>query len=335
MSEFLDRLRDGIRQCRLDCDGGHVLVAVSGGPDSVALLRGLAEIACTIPLRLHAAHLNHALRGDDSNSDAAWLEVLAKDFEISLTIESADVHSQAADRKTGLEETARGARYDFLQRIASTTGCTHIATAHNSDDQVETILHHIVRGTGLSGLSGMSRTRPLGDNLVLARPMLDIDRPMVIEYLTEIDQDYRIDESNADESFTRNRIRHSLLPMLEQQFNPQVRAALLRLGIQAAETQVVVNQLALPLLESSIVERQPSRVQIDCSKLRNQPPQLVRACFIQLWKQQNWPLQRMGFADWNRLLDVLQDGLAATLPSGIDARRRKDALVITHPEVKV
>lgn len=332
MSEFLDRLRDGVTQCRLESDDCRILVAVSGGPDSVALLRGLVEIALTTPLQLHAAHLNHALRGDDSDSDAAWLEGLTETIGISLIVEEADIRSQSIRQRSGLEETARAARYDFLQRTASEIGCTHIVTAHNSDDQAETILHHIVRGTGLSGLSGMSPTRSIGKNLILARPMLDIDRPTIIEYLNGIGQDYRIDASNADESFTRNRIRHSLLPMLEQQFNPQVRTALLRLGTQAAETQAVIDQLALPLLESSIQERQPCCVRIDCSKLRDEPAQLVRAGFVQLWKQQNWPLQRMGFADWNRLLDVLHDGLATTLPGGIDARRRKHELVITRPE---
>jgi tRNA(Ile)-lysidine synthase len=332
MSEFLGRLRNGVTRCCLDRENCRILVAVSGGPDSVALLRGLVEIALTTPLQLHAAHLNHALRGDDSNSDAAWLEALAKKLRVPMVVAEADIRAQSVERKAGLEETARAARYDFLQRTASPIGCTHIVTAHNSDDQAETILHHIVRGTGLSGLSGMSRSRSLGTNLILARPMLDIDRPTIIDYLNEIGQDYRIDASNADESFTRNRIRHSLLPNLERQFNPQVRTALLRLGTQAAETQAVIDQLALPLLESSIQERQPSCVRIDCSKLRDEPAQLVRAGFVQLWKQQNWPLQRMGFADWNRLLDVLHDGLATTLPGGIDARRRKHELVITRPE---
>ena len=141
------------------------------------------------------------------------------------------------------EESARDVRYVYLQQVATEQHCGFVAVAHTADDQVETLLHHILRGTGLAGLRGMPAEREFGESRLI-RPLLTVRRADVEAYLTAIDQPFRSDATNAEERFTRNRIRHILLPLLRERFNPQVDAALLRLGEQAQDTTRVLHAIA-------------------------------------------------------------------------------------------
>ena len=181
------------------------------------------------------------------------MQELCDDLSIPLQVERQSVGELAAAAGDGLEETARKVRYEFLQRVAEQQRCSRIALAHTSDDQVETILHHVLRGTGLSGLSGMPATRDVGGGISIVRPLLAIERTTIETYLTEINQDFRIDATNRDLRFTRNRIRRTLLPLLESEFNPQVRAAVLRLGNQARQSHETIDDLAARLLDSGAV----------------------------------------------------------------------------------
>src|SRR5690606_6975014 len=159
MSDFLDHLRSGCERCGLR--GRKVLLAVSGGADSMALVRGMLELRAEFNLSLHAAHLDHQLRGELSRQDSLWVERTCAAWEIALTLGQRNVPAEAARRKLGLEEAARRVRYEFLDETARAEGCTHLAVAHTADDQVETVMHHILRGTGLAGLRGVPRTRTL------------------------------------------------------------------------------------------------------------------------------------------------------------------------------
>jgi tRNA(Ile)-lysidine synthase len=330
MISLPDKLASAITACGLR--GSRVLVGVSGGADSVALLRGLCELRGEQQLEIIAAHLDHQLRGERSRDDATWVEALCTQLGVRLIIESRNITEIAEQRGHGLEETARQQRYEFLSLTAGRENCSYVAVAHTADDQVETILHHVLRGTGLAGLSGMSMMRPLGDALRLVRPLLDVTRAEVETYLQGIGQSFRTDESNAEQSFTRNRIRHSLLPSLKREFNPQVEQALLRLGRQAGDIQTMMEELAGRLLDSALVEFNATICRVDCNRLAAEPLHLVRECFSLLWKRQNWPRKRMGFADWSRLAMMVRadqtDGCADTLPGHIEASRRGTLLVL-------
>src|SRR5205823_11908216 len=133
-----------------------------------------------------------------------------------------DVAAVAQGSGRGIEETARDERYRFLEVTAVAIGCRAIATAHTADDQAETILHHVLRGTGLAGLRGIPRARELASGITLIRPLLDLERSVVLDYLAKIGQDFRDDASNRDEAYTRNRIRHQLLPLLAREYNPHI-----------------------------------------------------------------------------------------------------------------
>lgn len=295
--------------------GCGVVAAVSGGPDSVALLRALAELRQTGGGRLLVAHFNHGLRPEAKDDEQFVLE-LASRLGLECRVGQAGVCSQG----DGLEAAAREARYAFLHETAHQFGARYIALAHTADDQVETILHHLVRGTGLAGLAGMPRSRPLDTGLALIRPLLGIRRSEILDYLAAIGQPYRTDASNADLRHTRNRVRRLLVPLLAEHFNPQVHEALLRLARLAGESQDVMRSLANDLAEQCVVTASEQSLEIDVRRAAAQPACVLREMFVGLWKQQGWPLQAMGLDAWDQLAEAARAGQAAcrfTLPGEI------------------
>ncbi len=194
--------------------GEALLVGVSGGADSVALLSVLVEVGW----QPHVCHLNHQLRGADSDGDAEFVRQLATRYGLPSSIEACTV---ARD-----EDSARRARQEFFGRVAERTGLKKLVLAHTADDQVETFLMRLLRGAGVPGLVGIWPERQLG-TLRVIRPLLKVRRLEIMEYLTAKKLSYREDKSNADTRFTRNRIRHELLPLLEREYNPAIRDVLL------------------------------------------------------------------------------------------------------------
>lgn len=309
----------------------RILAAVSGGADSMALLRGLVELRGELDLELSVGHLDHQLRGSASTEDAAWLDRVSAVLEVPCTIGRVDVAAAAAVSGQGVEEAARDARYLFLEETARWSDCRVIALAHTADDQIETILHHILRGTGLAGLRGMPRERDLPGGVRLIRPLLDVERNVVLDYLQQIGQDFRDDESNLDESYTRNRIRRQLLPLLSREYNPQIAEALRRLGRQASEAQETLDALAEDLLERVLESSTAGECRLKWQPLADVPRHLVREALLLLWRRQGWPRQQMGFAQWDELAGIALEGGATTLPAKIDARREGRWLVLRCP----
>jgi tRNA(Ile)-lysidine synthase len=277
-----------------------VLAAVSGGCDSVALLRAMAAIRGHGAGRLAVAHLNHQLR-PDAEQDEQFVVELCRSLGLSCEVGRAEV--DRLDSGDGIEAAARTARYHFLEQTAGRLGARFVVTAHTADDQAETILHRIVRGTGIRGLSGMARVRPLG-HATLIRPLLATRRAQLTAYLDALGQPYRHDPSNADLRFTRNRIRHETMPQLRGQINQGVTEALLRLGTLAGEAQAVVDQLVDDLLARCVVGVGPGAVRIELVALRDRPPYLVRELWMAVWRRQGWPLQSMGRRKWDELSEL-------------------------------
>jgi tRNA(Ile)-lysidine synthase len=290
-----------------------VLVAVSGGADSVALVRALPRIAASRSGQLSVAHFNHGLRGPESAADERFVVQLCDALTVPCEVghPAAPLPSAVPD---GLEAAARDARYRFLLGVAERRGARYLVTAHTADDQVETILHRIVRGTGIAGLSGMPRARSLSPAVTLLRPMLAIRRSEVLEYLTQLGQPYRDDSSNTDSRFTRNRLRHDLLPRLASDYNAEIGAALLRLGSLAGEVQQVVDRLVDELAQRAVVEQTAQDLRLDAAALAAQPAYLVRETLIALWRRQAWPMQAMDRGQWELLADMAATAL--TVPHG-------------------
>lgn len=211
--------------------GDRVVIGVSGGPDSLCLLDVLHHLAARHGLELHVAHLNHGLR-PDAAADAEFVRAEAAVRACRFWTETADVRAAAAARKLSLETAARELRYDFLWRVAGQASAERVAVAHTADDQAETVLMHILRGTGLRGLRGMLPKRVM-DEVYLIRPLLRTTRADVVFYCAEHKLAPRTDSSNDDRSFTRNRVRHELMPALEA-FNPNIGTTLARMAEAAA-----------------------------------------------------------------------------------------------------
>lgn len=308
------------------------LAAVSGGADSVALLRALAAIRPAGPGRLVVAHFNHRLREAAADADAAFVAKLAGELGLPCDVGSADAAVAPTHRdQTGIEESARNARYEFLKAAAGRYGARYVATAHTADDQAETVLHRIVRGTGLSGLSGMRRARPLMHGVSLIRPLLGVRRAELLNYLWRLGQQFCDDATNQDLGFTRNRLRHELLPRLAAEYNSQVSDALLRLARLAGEAQAVIAALVDELLRGC-VRNEADRIVFDCGLLANQPRYVVRESLLAAWRRRQLPEQAMGFAQWDELAKLVQTRvsvpLSTTLPGGIRVCREGDSLVI-------
>ena len=310
--------------------GTNVLVAVSGGADSVALLRGLLHLRETHRLKVRAAHLNHQLRGAEADADAEWVAELCRRFEVPCDIETAPVGALAEQTRRGLEETAREARYEFLDATATRHGCDVVAVAHTADDQAETVLHHILRGTGLTGLRGMEWSRNLGDSTRLIRPMLSIWRTEVEQYLAELGQEFRQDVTNQDVSLTRNRLRHDLLPRLEQDFNSRVREHLCQLAEQAAGCEEAMHIAADTLLDAALLDQSELVVRLRRDALTQISRPLAREVFVRLWQRVNWTRQSMAFTHWDRLVDFVQSEQPAAidLPGPVSVRRRANMIVL-------
>jgi tRNA(Ile)-lysidine synthase len=256
------------------------------------------------------AHFNHGLRGPESADDERFVVQLCDALTVPCEAghPAAPLSSAVPD---GLEAAARDARYAFLLGVAERRGARYLVTAHTADDQIETILHRIVRGTGIAGLSGMPRARPLSPAVTLLRPMLAIRRSEVLEYLTQLGQPYRDDSSNTDSRFTRNRLRHELLPRLASDYNAEIGTALLRLGSLAGEVQQVVDRLVDELAQRAVVEQTAQELRLDATALAAQPAYLVRETLIALWRRQAWPMQAMDRGQWELLADMAATALTA------------------------
>lgn len=210
--------------------GARVIVGVSGGADSVALLHLLSHLREQAKYRLHVAHLDHGLR-KGSEADAEFVQELAVRWRIPCTIERREVRVVCEQEGWSLEDGARRIRYAFLAQVVRTQSATHLALAHTADDQAETVLMRLLRGAGLLGLGAIPMRRRL-DEAWIVRPLLDAWRGEIRDYLTAHRLSFREDESNQDLRFTRNRVRHALLPLLEREYNPNIKRALTQLAEQ-------------------------------------------------------------------------------------------------------
>jgi tRNA(Ile)-lysidine synthase len=231
------------------------------------------------------------------------------------------------------EEAARDARYAFFAEAARAWGARYIVTAHTADDQAETVLHRIFRGTGIAGLAGITRVRPLTEMTSLVRPLLSISRTEVLEYLQSLGQSFCIDSSNTCGDYTRNRIRNELLPWVETHIHPGARESVLRLSEQAAEYAQHVRGQATELLTRSVMHRGQVEVILDAAPIRDAALLIVRQMFVEVWREQGWPEQAMGAAEWKRLAEWAQSDAfsAPTLPSGIRATKKAGSITLAGP----
>ncbi|MDW8319685.1 MAG: tRNA lysidine(34) synthetase TilS [Anaerolineae bacterium] len=340
--DLLPVVEAALRRHRMAAPGEAVVVGVSGGPDSLCLLHVLHRLAPAWSLRLHAAHLNHGLRGDEADADADFVAATAAAWGLPYTVERADVAALAAASGASLEEAARHARYAFLARVAGRVGAHAIAVGHTGDDQAETVLMHFLRGSGLAGLRGMLPVTPLTDYRLLAgdapeaadlrliRPLLDVPRAEVLAYCRAHGLQPRFDRSNEDTTFFRNRLRHQLLPLLET-YNPQVRRVLRHTATVLADDYALLRGLAEAAWAEVFREETADGLVLDLPRWRALPTGLQRAVLRQAIGRRRRSLRNINFVHVERALEVLRTGQAgarATLPAGLEAVVGYDCFVV-------
>ncbi len=266
-----------IRRNRLLSKNDCLLLAVSGGADSVCLLHVILSLKEKLGIALHVAHLDHQLRGEESEADAAYVIQLAGSLDIPVTVSKADVRGYQKKHRLSLEEAAREVRYDFLSETAAAVGAKAIATGHTQDDQVETIMLHIIRGSGIAGLVGLNaKSKRLlnGHQVDIIRPLLEISREETQQYCLEHNLMARVDSSNQSMSMLRNRIRLKLLPELKR-YNPGFVESLLRTSNIAAD-EIAFLDSEVGKAWKSVVKEQNDAVILDKDKFGALPNTLKR-----------------------------------------------------------
>ncbi len=245
-----------IRERRLLSPGDRLGLAVSGGADSVALLRVLVELQPELGVVLKVLHFNHQIRGAEADADQQFVAALARELGLEFLAGSGDVPGHAKAHKLSLETAARDLRHGWFAELFSDDKLDKIATAHTLDDQAETVLMRIIRGTGVRGLSGIS---VFHQEKRLIRPLLSIRRTEIETYLQGLKQPWRDDASNQDVTHTRNRVRHQLLPMLVRDFNPSIHQRLADYGGDRTGRSRILGKRAGGIMPRAVRQGKPSR----------------------------------------------------------------------------
>lgn len=317
-------IRDGLIE-----PGSKVVVAVSGGPDSVALLHLLWSLNTKYNISLHVAHLNHQIRGLQAVEDAQFVAALSRQLNLPVTLASEDIPGIVARTGGSLEDVARRQRYQFLFRMASVVGAQRIAVGHHADDQAETLLLHLIRGSGTEGLQGMLPIRGM-----VIRPLLAVTRQEINNYLAANQMEYCQDQSNLDRRLTRNRVRLELLPALAG-YNPRIVAALNR---TAAIMQQENNYMTLCTRQASAssVSVSHTGVKIILKHFNNLHQaiqrRVLRDCWIQL-EMDDMP----GCEHLERLLELAVSGNAGQLlilPGGVRVEKAPGSLLLSKTETR-
>jgi tRNA(Ile)-lysidine synthase len=327
---WIDRIERRITQWRSRGLCRDWVVAVSGGGDSVGLLRVLHQLAPSAGLRLSVAHLDHGVRGEAARQDAAFVAELAASLGWPF-----EPGRWRPERAGHFESDARRARYEWLVEVARRRGAGAVAVGHTRDDQAETILHRILRGTGPRGLAGIPRRRGLAADpgIQLVRPLLDVSREEIRAYLEALGQPYREDESNADLARTRARIRHDLLPRLAAEYNPDIADALVRLGALSGASQRAMAAFAAGLEDVAVLDASPDRVLLDRSRLAPAPWFLRAEIVRRSWRRAGWPERGMSARRWRRLASLACRGEARgmAIGAGVSAATEGPHLVLRRP----
>lgn len=311
--------------------GERVVIGVSGGPDSLCLLHLLVRAAPELGVEVHAAHLNHLIRGPAADADAQFVANLAASWGVPCTVEAYDVPALARERKLAMEEAARQARYAFLAQVAQRIGARRIAVAHNADDQSETVLMHWLRGAGLAGLRGMLPATRMSDlrlsvsaeeveGVWLIRPLLEVPRVEIERYCREHGLTPRFDRSNLDTTLYRNKLRHELLPYLEREYKPRFREILRRSARVIRDDYDLLCSLRDRAWAQVVRAESEQAVTFDLAAWRQLHPALQRATLRRAVERLRRNLRDVSFVHVEAAMRVgLRGGVGArvTLPRGL------------------
>ena len=308
-----------------------ILVGVSGGPDSVTLLKILLSFQQRYNLSIYIAHLNHMLRGKESDEDANFVKNLAQELDLPCEVKSCNLTEIARKKQLTLEEAARGYRYMFYLKTAQKFGANKIALGHNADDQVETVLMRFLRGSGLEGLMGIP---PVRDEII--RPLIECTREEIEEYCQEHKIEYRIDSTNKETIYFRNKIRLELLPLLSHEYNKNIKDIILHLQSIISEVSAYLQQKTeLLFREITKVEGQ-ERIIVDLKKFNPLHPALKRRIIRKSIEVVKGNLYSISFTHNDEILKLTeyQSGEKEIyLPDNLKVKKSYDQLIIYKKKI--
>jgi tRNA(Ile)-lysidine synthase len=324
--------KNAIREFAMLTQGDHILVAVSGGADSMALLHCLHRLSSKYCLKLTVAHLNHRIRDAEGDADAEFVRKISIDLGLPFVYESIEVKQKALASHQNIEDLARTLRYDFLRRTAAQTGATKIAVGHNLNDQAETILFRFIRGSGLEGLAAI---HPVVEGSII-RPLIDCSRELIRDYLEQQNIGYREDSTNRDLRYARNRIRQELLPYIQTHFNPQVFSALSREASLARETWAFIQSQAMTAY-TALRSQTEEGLSLKIPMILELHPALQKQVLRLALKECLGSIRGVGSVHIQSLLSQCKtacSGDEICLPNGCTAIRQFDSLLLLNRSLK-
>ncbi len=299
----------------------RVLVAVSGGADSVALFRTMVRLkddldgagwAVEAGIRPEVVHINHAVRGSDADADADFVQALANEFAVGFHQRTLTWAENVPGHGVS-ENELRNLRYDAILDVARTIGARYVFTGHHQDDQVETILFRIFRGTGLAGLAGIPAIRVVDESVSLVRPLLSVNRASIMEALGELQQGHRADASNDADHYSRNYLRNRLLPEVREYFGPHVDQAMLRLSQHAEDAMGAESAAVDKFLETIGWTADRRAIELPVARLKGLKASILRAVLLRLWKHNRWPVGDMTYEHWCLISALVQERTCDTV----------------------
>jgi tRNA(Ile)-lysidine synthase len=311
------KVLDTIRSHRLIEQGEKVVVGVSGGPDSVCLLHLLKSYTELLQFEMHAVHVNHMLRAEEAGADEAYTANLCSEMGIHLDIVRIDIAAMAKEKGISLEEAGRIARYDEFSRYAESISASKIAVAHNRNDQAETVMMNILRGTGTAGLAGMDFRR---DNII--RPLLNVSREEIERYCSELGLSPRTDSSNLTQCYTRNRIRLGLFRYIEENFNTDIIESLNRLAVNASIDNSCLERQSFKAYKSALKFKESGLAALSIERLRELDPAILGRVLKLALKDAAGSFSGVGSIHYGMLANLVEKGrtgMRAELPGRIRA----------------
>ena len=264
---MIEKVKDTIKKYNLIENGDKVIAAVSGGPDSIAMLDILIKLKNSkdFDFEVVVAHVNHMIR-DDATADEQYVENYCKKNQVKFYVQRIDVNKYANNNKMGIEEAGRKIRYNFFDEVMKITKSNKIAIAHNKNDKVETIMMNIIRGAGLAGLKGIESKR----NNKYIRPLIECERNEIENYCNENKLEPRIDKTNFENDYTRNKIRNVVLPYIKEEFNPNFIETINRLSKVAAETEEFLEVETIKIYKDIVLEEEKETIVLDLKRFNSQ-----------------------------------------------------------------
>lgn len=318
MKNLVKKIQNNVSLQSLWKRNSKVIVGVSGGPDSVCLLDVLVKIKEKSEMDLHVVHVNYGLRGKDSEKDQELVQELAQKNELGLSV------LKVEKLKKINEEKLRNIRYDFFEKVRMELNFDLIAVAHNQDDQVETFFLHLLRGTGLSGLSGMKFK-----NEKIVRPLLDVSKKDILKYLRENKLKYRVDKTNKEDVFLRNKIRNKLIPYLEKDFNLNIRKTIFDATIVAGEDMSFISDFSKKIFSKNR--------NIKASEIQKLHPAIQNRVILEKIKEVKGDLRNIESAHIEEILKIAKSAKSKNQNfsfQGLKIERKGDKLDLLKINIK-